>query len=214
MVMKRNFLKTGVLSLYVAGLALMAAGMTACCNSGCKADGQNTAETVLANIANRKSVRHFVEGKEVSKADLETLVKAGMAAPTARNSQPWEFYIVSTPEGKQTLVDGLPYAKMLAQASAAIVVCGNAEYMLDGEGREYWVQDCSAATENILLAAEAMGLGAVWTGVYPVRERVKFVQEALSLPSAHLPLCVIPVGYPTGEDQPKDKYKADRVHWK
>ena len=205
--MKRN-------CLYVAALALMAVVLTACCGNGCKADGKDTAEAVLANIASRKSVRHFVEGKEVSKADLETLVKAGMAAPTARNSQPWEFYIVSTPETKQALEAGLPYAKMLAQAPAAIVVCGNVEYMLDGEGREFWVQDCSAATENILLAAEAMGLGAVWTGAYPGRDRVKTVQEALSLPSTHLPLCVIPVGYPTGEDQPKDKYKADRIHWK
>ncbi len=212
--MKRNLLKTGAISLYMAVFGLTAIGMTACCGGdACKAGG-NTAETVLDNIAQRKSVRHFVEGKEVSKADLETLVKAGMAAPTARNSQPWEFYIVSTPEAKRELEAGLPYAKMLTQASAAIVVCGNAEYMLDGEGREYWVQDCSAATQNILLAAEAMGLGAVWTGVYPVRERVEVVRQALSLPTTHVPLCVIPVGYPTGDDQPKDKFKADRIHWK
>lgn len=212
--MKSIWLNTRMAGLYVAAIVLAAVGMTACCGDACKTDGKATAGIVLENIAQRKSVRHFVADKEVAKADLETLVKAGMAAPTARNSQPWEFYIVSTPEAKQTLEDGLPYAKMLTQASAAIVVCGNAEYMLDGEGREYWVQDCSAATQNILLAAEAMGLGAVWTGVYPVRERVKVVQQALSLPSTHLPLCVIPVGYPTGEDQSKDKYKADRIHWK
>lgn len=210
--MKKNLLKAGFISLYMAVFGGMAVGMTACCGNTDKAGDK--AAVVLDNIAARKSVRHFVEGQEVSKADLETLVKAGMAAPTARNSQPWEFYIVSTPEAKQELEAGLPYAKMLTQASAAIVVCGNAEYMLDGEGREYWVQDCSAATQNILLAAEAMGLGAVWTGVYPVRERVNVVQQALSLPSTHLPLCVIPVGYPTGDDQPKDKFKADRIHWK
>ncbi|MDE7149047.1 MAG: nitroreductase family protein [Bacteroidales bacterium] len=203
------------MSLYVAVFGLAAAGLTACCGgNACKADGKERAGIVLENIAQRKSVRHFVEGKEVAKADLETLVKAGMAAPTARNSQPWEFYVVSTPEAKQALEAGLPYAKMLTQASAAIVVCGNAEYMLDGEGREYWVQDCSAATQNILLAAEAMGLGAVWTGVYPVRERVEVVRQALSLPTTHVPLCVIPVGFPTGDDQPKDKFKADRIHWK
>ncbi|MDE5704393.1 MAG: nitroreductase family protein [Bacteroidales bacterium] len=213
--MKRIILKASRLALQCAVLGLMAWSMTACCGGdACRADGAKSADVVLHNMAQRKSVRHFVEGKEVSKADLETLVKAGMAAPTARNSQPWEFYVVSSSEAKQELEAGLPYAKMLTQASAAIVVCGNTEYMLDGEGREYWVQDCSAATQNILLAAEAMGLGAVWTGVYPVRERVEVVRQALSLPTTHVPLCVIPVGYPTGDDQPKDKFKADRIHWK
>lgn len=213
--MKRIILKASRLALQCAVLSAMAWSMTACCGGdACNADGAKSADVVLHNMAQRKSVRHFVEGKEVSKADLETLVKAGMAAPTARNSQPWEFYVVSSSEAKQELEAGLPYAKMLTQASAAIVVCGNTEYMLDGEGREYWVQDCSAATQNILLAAEAMGLGAVWTGVYPVRERVEVVRQALSLPTTHVPLCVIPVGYPTGDDQPKDKFKADRIHWK
>ena len=213
--MKRLFLKAGMWAVLLAAVC----GTTSCCGkcgkqAGPEAEAQKRAEIVLDNIAQRKSVRHFVPGKDIPQADLEKLVKAGMAAPTARNSQPWEFYVVTSPEIKQQLKDGLPHAKMLEQASAAIVVCGNSDYMLEGEGREYWVQDCSAATQNILLAAEAMGLGAVWTGVYPGRERLEHVQKTLSLPVSHLPLCVIPVSYPTGEDQPKDKYKPERIHWK
>lgn len=211
MVMKRTFLRIG---LYMAVLVMMSLLAVSCCgDKACKTDGTDTAEAVLDNIAQRKSVRNFEEGRQVSKSDLETLVKAGMCAPTARNSQPWEFYVVADAESKKALEAGLPYAKMLGQASAAIIVCGNTEYMLEGEGRGYWIQDCSAATQNILLAAEAMGLGAVWTGVYPVQERVDIVREALSLPSTQIPLCVIPVGYPSGVDQPKDKFKADRIHW-
>lgn len=208
--MKKLFSTVSMWSLCVA-MSVVALGLTSC-KQARTIEEKERAEIVLDNIAQRKSVRHFQADKQVSASDLETLVKAGMAAPTARNSQPWEFYIITSAEVKDKLKAGLPHAQMVEQASAAIVVCGNTEYMLEGEAREYWVQDCSAATQNILLAAEAMGLGAVWTGVYPNRERVKFLQETLSLPSTHLPLCLIPVGYPTGEDQPKDKYKAERIH--
>lgn len=214
--MNRIHFKNLLRGLYAAllGTGLILTGSSCCNDKAEKNKTEDTANVVLANMTQRKSVRHFVSDKKVDEKTLETLVKAGMTAPTARNSQPWEFYIITSPDTFKTLEEGLPYAKMLSQVSAAIVVCGNVEYMLEGEGREYWVQDCSAATQNILLAAEALGLGAVWTGVYPVRERVRLVQEALSLPSTHLPLCLIPVGYPDGQDQPKDKYKADRIHWK
>lgn len=134
----------------------------------------------LKTIFNRKSVRSFT-GQEVSNELLEELVRAGMAAPSARNLQPWAFVIVTNRPTLDTLAKRLPYAKMLFEAPAAIAVCGDLSKAGDSpEG--YWVQDCSAATQNILLAAEAMGLGAVWTGVYPRPDRVTIVKEVLGLP--------------------------------
>lgn len=169
-------------------------------------------ETVLSVIHNRKSVRSFVPQKEVSKDDLTTLVKAGMAAPTAVNKQPWAFVVVTGRATLDSLATGLPYAQMLKEAGAAIVVCGDLTKAVESLP-EYWVQDCSAATENILLAVEAMGLGAVWTGVYPDKERVEFVKKTLALPETIIPLNVIPIGHPSGETMPKDKWKEENLHW-
>ncbi len=173
---------------------------------------QSPKETVLSVIHSRKSVRNFVPQKTVSKEDLQLLVKAGMAAPTAANKQPWAFIVVTERAVLDTLAGGLPYAKMLKDVGAAIVVCGDLTKAIESEP-EFWVQDCSAATENILLAVEAMGLGAVWTGVYPGKERVMFVQKALLLPENIIPLNVIPVGYSAGGDAAKDKWKEENLHW-
>lgn len=165
----------------------------------------NTVKTIFE----RKSVRSF-ENKVLSKEQLELIVKAGMAAPSARNLQPWAFIIITDRNTLNTLADRLPYAKMLHEASAAIVVCGVPENAGDSpEG--YWVQDCSAATQNILLAIESMGLGAVWTGVYPRSERIDVVRNVLSIPQNVFPLNVIPVGYPKGENRPKDKFKPENI---
>ncbi len=167
----------------------------------------------LEVIHNRKSVRHFTD-QAVKKAQIETLLRAGMAAPTAVNRQPWAFYVVTKREILDALGEQLPYAKMLAQAQAAIVVCGDMETAGNLIDKGYWVQDCSAATQNILLAAESIGLGAVWTASYPYDDRTKVVIEALDLPENHIPLNVIPIGYPTGEDVPKDKWKPENIVWK
>jgi nitroreductase len=169
-------------------------------------------EAVLSVIHSRKSVRSFVPQKEVSKDDLVTLVKAGMAAPTAVNKQPWAFVIVTERATLDSLTTGLPYAQMLKEAGAAIVVCGDLSKAVEGLP-EFWVQDCSAATENILLAAEAMGLGAVWTAAYPAMDRAEFVQNMLELPETIIPLNVIPVGHPSGETAPKDKWKEENLRW-
>ena len=135
-----------------------------------------------------------------------------MAAPSARNLQPWAFIIITDRNTLNTLADRLPYAKMLYEATAAIVVCGIPEKSGDSpEG--YWVQDCSAATQNILLAIESMGLGAVWTGVYPRSERIDVVRDVLSIPQNVFPLNVIPIGYPKGENRPKDKFKPENIRW-
>ena len=167
----------------------------------------------LESIFSRKSVRNFVENKPVEREKLEMLVRAAMAAPTAVNAQPWTFIIVTRRELLDSLAETLPYAKMLFFASAAIIVCTDSSLMLPELGAQFWIQDCSAATENLLLAAESMGLGAVWTAAYPIPERIESIHKVLELPSNIIPLNVIPVGYPTGEDKPKDKWKPERIHW-
>ncbi|WP_462281782.1 flavin reductase [Salinivirga cyanobacteriivorans] len=171
------------------------------------------ANHALEVIHNRKSVRHFTD-QPVSNAQIETLLRAGMAAPTAANRQPWVFYVVSEREVLDSLGKQLPYAKMLFQAQKAIVVCGDMEKAGNLADKGYWVQDCSAASENILLAAESIGLGAVWTAAYPYDDRTKAVIKTLNLPKNHVPLNVIPVGYPTGVDKPKDKWKPENIFWK
>ena len=110
------------------------------------------------------------------------------------------------------LSENLPFAKMLDKAGGAIIVCGIPDAKND-ELSDYWVQDCSAATENILLAVEAYGLGAVWTGVYPRRNRVNWVKEVLGIPNNVIPLNVIPVGYPARPSVIKNKFKTDKIHW-
>ncbi len=167
----------------------------------------------LKVIHKRKSVRHFT-GQAVTEQQIEQLLRAGMAAPTAVNRQPWAFYVVSERETLDALGEQLPYAKMLFEAQAAIVVCGDMEKAGNLKEQAYWVQDCAAATQNILLAAESMGLGAVWTAAFPYDERTKTVIETLKLPAHHIPLNVIPIGYPTGEDKPKDKWKPENVFWR
>ena len=174
--------------------------------------GQNYENEALGVIHNRKSVRHFTD-QPVSKEQLETLLRAGMAAPTAVNRQPWAFYVVTKRETLDALGEQLPYAKMLFQAQAAIVVCGDMETAGNLKDEGYWVQDCSAATENILLAAESIGLGAVWTASYPYDDRTKVVIKELNLPERYVPLNVIPIGYPTGEDMPKNKWKPENIIW-
>lgn len=176
--------------------------------------GQNNenSEKVMENILNRKSVRKYTK-EEVKKEQLEMLVRAGMAAPSARNSQPWLFFVINDRAILDNLAKQLPNAKMLLSAKAAIVVCGNLQKALEGDGREFWVQDCSAATQNILLAAESMGLGAVWTGAYPRKETVNIIKVELGLPEHIVPLNVIPIGWQTGEEKPKQKYTEENIRW-
>lgn len=166
----------------------------------------------LKIISERKSVRKFTD-KKIEKEKVEQLVKAGMSAPSARNKQPWDFIVIDNEKILHELGEKLPYAKMLLHSKLAIVVCGNINKSPEDEEKKYWVQDCSAATENILLAAQALGLGAVWTAAYPVLERVKTVCEVLNLPNKVIPLNVIPIGYPDEDNSPKNKFLQSNVHY-
>ncbi len=178
-------------------------------------DGVSSAsQTVLHNILQRKSVRAYTD-RAVSHEQLDTLIRAAMAAPTGRDMRPWHFIVLEGRHQLSALAEQLPYAKMLAEAQAAVVVCGDMS-VTDKEGNpsRNWTFDCSAATENLLLQAEAMGLGAVWTGVYPYDERIEAVKQALHLPDHLIPLNVIPIGYPKGDPQPKDKYDPAKVEYR
>jgi len=166
----------------------------------------------LETIFERKSVRHYTSEK-VSKEQLALLVKAGMAAPSAMDKRPWAFVVISERNLLDQLAGMLPYGKMLKNANAALVVCGDLHKALEGEAQPYWVQDCSAATQNILLAAESMGLGAVWTGVHPIKEREEEVRKIIGAPGHIVPLNVIAIGYPEGREKPKDKWDETNLHW-
>ncbi len=161
-------------------------------------------KSVLDVIFSRKSVRHYTD-REVETEKLMTLVKAGMAAPTAVNRQPWSFIVVTNMTQLAPISDR-PGLMMLKKAKAAIIVLGKKD-------EKFWQQDCSAATENILLAAEALGLGAVWCAGYPLTDRTDSYKELFNYSDDYEVLSLISIGYPTGEDQPKDKYKEEKIHW-
>ena len=172
----------------------------------------NAEQAVLDNIATRTSVRDY-EARPVEKEKIEKMLRAAMAAPTAMNKQPWHFVVVDQRNVLDALAGANPYAKMLKKAPLAIVVCGNTDKMIEGGGRDFWIQDASAATENLLLAAHAMGLGAVWTGAYPSEERCISISKVLSLSDNLIPLTMIVVGYPAEHPQPKQKFKEENVSY-
>jgi nitroreductase len=160
-------------------------------------------------ILTRRSIRKYTP-QEISDEIVQKLLKAAMNAPSAGNQQPWHFIVIRSRE----ILDEIPtfhqYAQMLKQAPLAIAVCGDLEKQIH-EG--YWLQDCSAATQNILLAAHALGLGAVWLGVHPRDNRIHGVQSLLKLPERILPLCLIAIGYPDEQKPPDDRFLPERVHY-
>lgn len=172
----------------------------------------NAEQAVLDNIATRTSIRDY-EARPVEKEKIEKMLRAAMAAPTAMNKQPWHFVVVDQRNVLDALAGANPYAKMLKKAPLAIVVCGNTDKMIEGGGRDFWIQDASAATENLLLAAHAMGLGAVWTGAYPSEERCISISKVLSLSDNLIPLNMIVVGYPAEQPQPKQKLKEENISY-
>jgi len=162
-------------------------------------------------ILTRSSNRSFA-GAPISESTLERITRAAFAAPSAVNVQPWDLIIVTKRETFDSLGAALPYAKMLDKAGSAFVVCGNPSKD-DSFAPRYWVQDCSAMAENILLAAHALDLGAVWTAVYPESDRIEVVRQILGIPRDRIPLCVIPIGVIVGTAaEPKDKFNPSAIH--
>ncbi|MFI3302688.1 MAG: nitroreductase family protein [Rikenellaceae bacterium] len=178
------------------------------------AEAVDVQAVVLENIMTRSSVRSYTDQK-IESEKIETLLKAGMAAPTGGNKQPWEFIVVTEREILDEIPEYAAGAKMIRKAQTAIVVCGDTSRCMPGTLVEYWIQDCSAATENILLAAHAMGLGAVWCGAYPNndQDRVGKLKELFNLPESVYALSVIVLGYPDSEPMPKNKWDEEKVHY-
>lgn len=162
----------------------------------------------LEIIHTRKSIRKY-EKREVSDELITKVLSAGMAAPSAGNQQPWQFILIKDKKILNKIPSIHPYAAMAKDAPVAILICGD----LGLEKHEgFWIQDCSAATENILLAANALGLGAVWTGVFPVQERINGFKKLLDIPEDVIPFALIPLGFPAEKRLKEDRYKAERVH--
>ena len=175
-------------------------------------EGNNQQKIIMNNILTRTSVRTY-QARSVEKNKINDLLRAGMAAPSAVDKRPWHFIAVTDKAILKALSEVNPNAGMAAEAPLAIVVCGNMNKALTGEGREFWVQDASAASENILLAANAMGLGAVWTGAYPSKERCAAVAKVLHLPEHIVPLNTIVIGYPQTYGEPKDKFNTENISY-
>ncbi|MCX8032984.1 MAG: nitroreductase family protein [Thermoleophilia bacterium] len=159
-------------------------------------------------IFTRRSVRKYSEDPVPDELVIKIL-RAAMAAPSAGNQQPWQFVVVRRRDLLEEMAQVSPYAGMTREAALAIVVCGD---LAREERKGFWVQDCAAATQNLLLAAHALGLGAVWCGLYPREERVEKTRAVLGIPGQVVPFALVPIGYPAETPEPVDRYDSSRVH--
>ena len=166
----------------------------------------------LKTIFDRRSIRKYT-GDAIDREKLLVLAKAAMSAPSSQDTRHFRIILVDDYEVVEKLLEGLPYSKMLETAKHAVIVASDLSVAYGGIEIDYWLQDCAAATENVLLAAKDLGLGTCWTGVHPREERVKHVQDVLGLAENVRPLCVIAVGVPDGEEKPRDKFDPSFVSW-
>ncbi len=164
---------------------------------------------LMEGILTRRSIRKFTD-KPVSDNDLNDLLKAAMQAPSAGNKQPWHFIIINDRKILDAITEFHDYSKMLKESPVAILVCGDFE---TEKYCGYWVQDCSAATQNILLAAHTKGLGAVWLGIYPKQDRIDGIKKLFDLPSNVYPLSVIALGHPNEKKEPANRFNKEKIHY-
>lgn len=196
------------LTLIVASAAL-ALGLGSCCNK-CNTNQQNdSSASCLEVIKNRTSIRQFTD-QNVEKEKIDILLKAGLAAPSAMNKQPWKLVAITNKEKIKELADSTG-KKPVEKSTLTIVVCGDMSKTSNTPEDLWWTEDCGAVTENILLAATAQQLGAVWCGTWPDNNRVAVAQKVLSLPSNLIPYSIIAIGYPAENPTPKNKYTEDNI---
>lgn len=160
-------------------------------------------------ILTRRSIRKYTK-QSVSEEVIRKLLEAAMSAPSARNTQPWHFVVINDRAILDEIPKLHPYSQMLKEAPLAILVCGDLK-LQNNEG--YIVQDCSAATQNLLLAAHSEGLGAVWLGIYPREERISGIRKLLNIPSYILPISLISLGHPAEKKERENRYQESRVHY-
>ena len=161
-------------------------------------------------IYKRRSIRKYCD-RPIDDEILLTLIKAATAAPTACNSRPWEYIIITDKEVKSEIKKKMYFAQY--EAPAMIVACGNMKLAMSGPVKNYWIQDCSAAIENILLAATSMGLGSLWVGLYPVESSIRPLYKILDLPEEVIPLGIVYLGYPAEEKEPRTQFDEKHVYW-
>ena len=162
----------------------------------------------MNEIYQRRSIRKYTD-KEISKEDIEKLLKAGMNAPSARNKKPYELIVVQNKETLKKLGDTYIYSNMLCGANAAIIVCS----LGDDKETPYWQADCGAVTENILLEATSLGIGSCWIGGYPALEKTAKEKEILGIPEEYKLYSTISLGYPAEDRKPNDNYYPEKVHY-
>lgn len=204
-------MKTYVALSAIVGLGLLSAACSTK-ESAAPAAEASTADAVIENIMTRTSVRAYTD-RAVAPETVETLLKAAMAAPTGGNAQPWEFIVVNDSTRLAALSEALDGNGCVKSCKVAVVLCGNMEKKLGGEWGGFWSEDVSAATENLLLAAHALGLGALWNGVYPIESQVEKVSGFFGLPENIVPLSLVTIGYPAENPDPKDKWDPEKVHF-
>lgn len=160
-------------------------------------------------ILSRRSIRRYTQ-ENVPEEVIQELLEAGMSAPSSGNQQPWQFIVIDDRKILDEIPKHHPYAQMLMEAPMAIAVCGDLHLE---KNKGMWVQDCSAATENILIAAHAKGLGAVWLGVYPREKRILALRQLLNIPEHVMPLSIVAIGYPREQKPPVNRFKKERIHY-
>ena len=163
---------------------------------------------MIKTILSRRSIRKF-KNIPIKEEDIKTLLECAMAAPSAGNEQPWHFIVIDNREILDKIPKFHPYSEMLYESPLAIVVCG--EKSLE-KYKDRIPLDCSTATENLLLAAHSLGLGAVWLGVYPEKQRISDVSELLEIPDGVIPISLIALGYPDEKKEPSNRFKEERIH--
>ncbi len=180
-------------------------------NQETAANDLDKGQAAIENIMTRTSVRQYKD-QPVEQEKIDIMLKAAMAAPTAVNLQPWHFIVITD---KQTI--GLLSGQQPTNAPLLIAVCGDTDKTTTPDGKmklpDFWVEDVSAATENLLLAAHALGLGAVWTGVYPAMDRTAEVANVLNCPKNIVPMAVVRIGYPDESPEPKNKFKEENISY-
>jgi nitroreductase len=163
---------------------------------------------VLEAIFTRRSIRNFT-GEQIGEEDLRSILKAGFAAPSAHNYQPWHFIVIKSAETLKSIAEFHTYGKMLPKAGCAIVVCGDKKKQPE---TGFIIEDCSAAIQNILLASHGLGYGAVWCGLHPITQLVENTSKLLDLPDNIIPVGVVAVGYKTEDRKAIDKYDESKIH--
>ncbi len=170
-----------------------------------EANSKNS-KAVIDNMLERVSVRQYLD-KKIEQEKIDTILKAAMSAPSGMNKQPWEILVVDDKEKLAAIAQATPNARYSKDAPLVMIICGDIKV-----SDKLWMQDCCAVTENILLAVQALDLGAVWCMCYPKQENISAIQKIFNLPENIVPLSIIPMGYPAVKQEAKQKYNPKKIH--